>query len=218
MSAEERGNRIIAAQIEYYRARAPEYNETFGGAHDPALVAALEAWAPRGTVVELACGTGAWTESLVRQPVTSILAVDASPEMLELHARRIRDPRVTRAVADLFHWTPPRTFDVVTFAFWISHVPPARFAAFWRTVAGSLREGGRVLFVDQDVRGAGEEGPSDDPDYPTVERPLLDGRRHTAIKVYHDPADLQAQLEALGWRARVEPAGDGYLIGEASLP
>ncbi|MGH2429459.1 MAG: class I SAM-dependent methyltransferase [Candidatus Limnocylindria bacterium] len=212
---DDQGDRIIAAQIEYYRARAPEYDETFRGAHDRSLVAALDAFAPRGDVLELACGTGAWTESLVRHPVDSVLAVDASPEMLEFHARRIRDPRVTRVVADLFGWVPPRRFDVVTFAFWISHVPPARLASFWGTVAEALADGGRVLFVDQDTRGAGWEDPSHDPDYPTVQRPLLDGRRHTAIKVYHDPADLQARLEALGWDARVKPAGDGYLIGAA---
>lgn len=71
-----RGRRIIAEQIAYYRARASEYDETFRGGHDPELIAALDAAAPRGRVLELACGTGAWTQSLVRHPVESILAVD----------------------------------------------------------------------------------------------------------------------------------------------
>ena len=212
----EAGERAIADQIAYYRARAPEYDEEFAAAHDPALVAALDDAAPRGRVLELACGTGAWTESLVTHPVESILAVDAAPEMLELHARRIHDPRVVRLQADLFRWKPPDRYDFVTFAFWLSHVPPARFEAFWRMVAGALDEGGRAFFVDQDDHGLEFENPSDDADYPTVERQLQSGAKMTAIKIYHRPAELQASLAALGWQSRVEAVPGGLFWGVAT--
>jgi demethylmenaquinone methyltransferase/2-methoxy-6-polyprenyl-1,4-benzoquinol methylase len=209
------GEKAIADQIAYYRARAPEYDEEFQGAHDPALVAALAAARPSGTVLELACGSGAWTESLVTHPVESILAVDAAPEMLALHAGRIRDARVERVVADLFRWTPPRRFDFVTFAFWISHVPPARLAAFWQMVGDAIRPGGRAFFVDQDERGLAYEQPSDDRDYPTVARELRDGRQMTAIKVYHRPADLERALRDLGWEATIQPVPGGLFWAEA---
>ena len=110
-------------------------------------------------MLELACGTGAWTGSLIKHPVESILAVDAAPEMLAIHAERVPDPRITRVVADLFSWQAPRPFDVVTFAFWLSHVPPARFDGFWGLVASALRNGGRVFLVDQDERGLPFEQP-----------------------------------------------------------
>jgi demethylmenaquinone methyltransferase/2-methoxy-6-polyprenyl-1,4-benzoquinol methylase len=209
------GQKAIADQIAYYRARAPEYDEEFQGAHDPALVAALAAAKPAGAVLELACGSGAWTESLVSHPVESILAVDAAPEMLALHTERIRDPRVERKQADLFQWTPPRRFDFVTFAFWISHVPPARFRSFWQTVADAVTSDGRVFFVDQDVRGLAYEQPSDDVDYPTVERELQDGRVMTAIKVYHRPSELQEALRDLGWQATVHAVPGDLFWGEA---
>ena len=211
------GDELLATQIAYYRTRAPEYDETFGGAYDPALTDALDRFAPTGRVLELAAGTGAWTESVVRHPITSLLALDASPEMLELHARRIRDPRVRRRVADLFRWEPDERFDVVTFSFWLSHVPPARFDAFWDRVARALAPDGRVLFVDQDERGLAREQPGGDPDYPTVDRKLLDGRVMTAIKVYHRADALEERLRALGWEATVRPAGDAFLVGEARL-
>ncbi len=209
------GDALIAEQIAYYRARAPEYDETFRGAHDAALVAALDAYAPSGSVLELAAGTGAWTESVLRHPVTRLLALDASPEMLELHARRIEDPRVERRTVDLFSWEPDEAFDVVTFAFWLSHVPPARFAEFWARVERALVPGGGVLFVDQERRGMTFEVPSDDPDYPTVDRALLDGRVMRAIKIYHRPEPLEAMLREIGWEASVRRAGDGFLVGEA---
>ena len=218
MAVEDRGDRAIADQIAYYRARAPEYDEEFKGAHDPALVGALAAARPTGTLLELACGSGAWTESLVTHPVASILAVDAAPEMLALHAERIRDPRVERVQADLFHWSAPRRFDFVTFAFWISHVPPARFAAFWRTVADAVEPDGRVFFVDQDERGLAYEQPSGDADYPTVARELQDGRVMTAIKIYHRIADLEAALRELGWDVTMRPVPGGLFWGEARRP
>ena len=211
----ERGERAIAEQIAYYRARAPEYDEEFAAAHEAALVAALAGAAPRGRVLELACGTGAWTESLVMHPVDSIMAVDAAPEMLALHERRIRDPRVTRQTADLFGWVPSERFDFITFAFWLSHVPPARFEAFWAMLADGLAPAGRVFFVDQDERGLAFEQPSDDPDYPTVARQLQNGRRMTAIKVYHRPEALRAALARLGWDAHVESVPGGLFWAEA---
>ena len=210
-----RGERIIAEQIAYYRARAPEYDEAFRGGHDPELIAALDAAAPRGRVLELACGSGAWTQSLLRHPVESILAVDAAPEMLAIHAARVVDERITRVTADLFTWRPAAQFDFVTFAFWLSHVPPARFVPFWRLVRDATAVGGRVFFVDQDDRGLHFEQPTDDPDFPTVPRPLDDGRTMTAIKVYHRPEDLRESLVQLGWRTRLEQVGNGFFWGEA---
>ena len=171
---------------------------------------------PRGRVLELACGSGAWTESLVTQPIESILAIDAAPEMLELHRQRISDPRVERQQADLFRWQPSATYDFVTFAFWLSHVPPARFDTFWAAVRRAVAPGGRAFFVDQDERGLAFEQPSEDMDYPIVERSLQDGRVMRAIKVYHHPAELQARLRALGWTVHVEAARGGVFWGEAT--
>lgn len=206
----ERGERIISDQIAYYRARAPEYDATFRGGHDPELIAALDAAAPRGTVLELACGTGAWTQTLVRHAVDSILAVDAAPEMLAIHAQGVPDPRITRVTGDIFSWRPDRRFDFVTFAFWLSHVPPARHESFWQVVEGALADRGRVFLVDQDERGLRFEQPTDDPDFPTVARPLLDGRVMSAIKVYHRPAELAETLAGLGWKTRWGRVGHGH--------
>jgi SAM-dependent methyltransferase len=211
------GRRAIDDQIAYYRARASEYDQEFQGAHVPGLVEALDAAAPRGRVLELACGTGAWTQSLVMHPVDSILAVDAAPEMLELHAQRITDARVTRQQADLFSWHAPGTFDFVTFAFWLSHVPPARFEGFWELVRSAAGPGGRVFFVDQDERGLAFEKPTTDDDYPVVRRTLQNGTVMSAIKVYHRPAELAARLRVLGWEITVAAVEEGVFWGEARL-
>src|SRR5580693_304367 len=93
----------LRQQLDYYRARAGEYDQWWlrqgrydrGAAlnaqwfADVALVSsALGAFRPAGRVLELACGTGIWTEQLL--PFASQLtAVDGSPEMLAINAARL---------------------------------------------------------------------------------------------------------------------------------
>ncbi len=58
---------LLAEQIAYYRAIAPEYESlSLPGAGGPEVVRALEAFAPVGDVLEFACGPGMWTEILLR--------------------------------------------------------------------------------------------------------------------------------------------------------
>src|SRR5258708_32301753 len=157
---------LLRQQIAYYRARAGESDEWClrRGRYDrgPELNArwfaevaevrrALAEIAPAGRVLELACGTGLWTQTLA-QTAARVTAVDSSPEALALNRERLRDPRVEYVAADLFAWRPPTTYDMVFFSFWLSHVPPDRFGAFWELVRSCLAPGGRVFFLDS-LRG-----------------------------------------------------------------
>jgi SAM-dependent methyltransferase len=130
---------LLAEQRSYYRAIADEYEEhAIPGARGGELLAALQAFRPTGSVLELACGRGTWTRHLLRH-ATRILALDASPEMLAIASTRLRDERVQFIQADVFSWKPEERYDVVFFGFWLSHVPAERFESFWSLVAGCLR-------------------------------------------------------------------------------
>lgn len=209
---------LLAEQIAYYRARAPEY---FHGAieMDPAestaaredVLAALDAFAPTGDVLELACGPGTWTRELIRY-ADSVTAVDASHEMLALAFRAVAgDSRVRFVEADLFKWEPVDRFNAVFFGFWLSHVPLERFESFWEMVALCLRPGGRVMFVDDAYRTADEliEGP----DSSTVLRRLSDGTPYRAVKVPHAPQELECRLAGLGWRFEVRRTAGPFFWG-----
>ncbi len=154
-------DRQLAEQAGYYRERAGEYEDWWfrRGRYDrgPApnerwfadaveVQRALERFRPEGEVLELACGTGLWTELLASR-AASVTAVDGSPEMLELCRARVNHPRVSYVQADIFEWRPERTYDVCFFGFWLSHVPEERFEVFWQKVKQALRPGGRVFFV-----------------------------------------------------------------------
>ncbi|MGH3348764.1 MAG: class I SAM-dependent methyltransferase [Nocardioides sp.] len=192
---------LLAEQVAYYRAMAPEYLQGMLDLPGCAeLEKALDDFRPTGDVLELACGPGTWTPQLLHH-ATTVTAVDASPEMLSIARERVADDRVRFVLADLFEWRPDRRYDVVFFGFWLSHVPLERFAAFWGLVGDSLVPGGRVFFVDDAHRGPDEliEGAESS----TVRRRLRDGTAFRAVKVPHTTSELEARLIRLGWDIRV---------------
>jgi len=206
--------RGLREQVLYYRRRAAEYDETSAGRDGVAgerFGPWLERLGPSGDALEIACGTGLWTQHLVRS-VRRLTALDSSPEMIELARRRARDADVTFVVADFFRWRPERRFDCAFFGFWLSHVPPERFADFWRLLAMCLEPDGRALFVDEGAERAPREA---DPGGPFVERRLRDGSAYRIVKVFHEPETLGRALAEVGWTAGIEPLEDGFLAGVA---
>lgn len=202
---------LLAEQLAYYRAIAPEYEEHFltePGADE--LHAAVENFGVVGHVLELACGPGVWTGVLL-QRAASLTAVDGSPEMLARCKARFGSDRTRFIQADLFSWKPDRRYDVVFFGSWLSHVPLEQFEEFWELVASCLEPKGRVLFLDDAFRPAEEliEGEAS----ATVQRRLKNGTPFRAVKVPHRAAELQVRLEHLGWNIRVTAVGDDFYWG-----
>lgn len=205
---------LVREQIDYYEARAAEYDRQLeragcyadlAAAEDPQgrdideAQSALDQRAIVGDVLELACGTGWWTRRLARW-ATSVTAIDASQAMLNINRRRVTSPNVTYIAADLFTWVPDRTYDVIFFAFWLSHVPASRFEHFWRMVDAALAPSGWVFFVDEHAASATREqedwaGGRDG----VTRRSLADGRSYRIAKTYLEPGDLRRRLAALGW-------------------
>jgi SAM-dependent methyltransferase len=211
MSSSESIDPLLGEQIAYYRASAMEYQVDVDAAR--ALAAALEASQPAGQVLELACGPGVWTELLLRS-ATSVTAIDAAPEMLARAKGRVGVERVRFIQADLFDWRPSQRYDLVFFGFFLSHVPPPRFEAFWSMVAECLAPAGRVFFVDDNARTREEliEGESST----TIRRRLTDGRGFRLVKVAYQPAELEERLKRLGWRIRVRPLFGPFYWGAGS--
>lgn len=207
---------VLAEQLDYYEQRAGEYDDWWlrRGRYDAGPVenarwagelgevaAALEAMDVRGDVLELAPGTGQWSRRLL-PGCASLTLVDGSPAMLA-HNPAASDARTRTVVADLFEWTTDGRFDVVAFGFWLSHVPAERLAGFLARVAGWLRPGGRVFYVDSRPY-ASRVSPalvSTDGDLHT--RRLSDGREFTVVKAFRSREDLQAAFAAAGLTAEV---------------
>jgi demethylmenaquinone methyltransferase/2-methoxy-6-polyprenyl-1,4-benzoquinol methylase len=219
---------LIKQQLEYYRARAGEYDEWFlrEGRYDRGeehrkqwfaevdqVRAALAKEHPGGEVLELACGTGLWTTYLLERS-RRLVAVDASQEVLTINRARTGDQPVEYVKADLFSWTPTEQFDFVFFSFWLSHVPLSRFDDFWEMVQRALGPGGKVFVVDSALTPESTAQDHKQPDRSgVVTRKLNDGRKYEIVKIFHEPAELENRLGDLGWHGVVHSTGQFFYYG-----
>jgi ubiquinone/menaquinone biosynthesis C-methylase UbiE len=195
---------VLQEQIAYYRARAHEYDAAVPFGPPPGLHL-LQEMGPFEQVLELACGTGIWTQALLSIG-REITAVDAAPEMLEINARKVASARVHYQHADLFTWEPDRQYDLVFCAFWLSHVPPDALNAFLATVRRAVRPGGYLVIVDQDIPTQEHRLVAQDDIHAL--RQTSDGRTFTIVKVFYDLATLEDKLTHLGFEVVVHKLGD----------
>jgi SAM-dependent methyltransferase len=215
---------LVAEQVAYYQARAGEYDEWWlrrgRYALPPELErrwfedvaeaeGALREFAPTGRVLELACGTGLWTQHLVGY-AEHVTAVDASPEVIELNRARLAGAPVSYVVADVFEWQPPAaSYDVVAFTYWLSHVPDDRLDAFWSGVRTALRPGGRVFLVDSSPYPASAPQPAGGR---AERRQLNDGRSFSVSKRYWAASELGADLRGRGWEAAARVTANQMIL------
>ena len=209
---------ILREQLAYYRARAHEYDESieqaeeFKGAFALARKLLLGS-GPFEQVLELACGTGIWTQVLL-QISGHVTALDASPEMLAIARQKTGDERVSYKQVDLFQWEPERPYDLVFFANWLSHVPPADLDAFLTRAARAVRTGGYLVILDQStptpedqqIMKEGEDGPI------YAERSLINGAIFTIIKVFYDAAALRETLAARSFEVTVSQLSSEFFF------
>jgi 2-polyprenyl-3-methyl-5-hydroxy-6-metoxy-1,4-benzoquinol methylase len=207
---------VLADQVGYYRRRAGEYDVTAYGdvAVARARIARLVAeMSPTGNVLEIACGTGLWTEALAGLADT-VTAIDTSPEVIEIARARVGSAKVSFEVADVFSWSTSARFDVVFFSAWLSHVPTSRFEHFWGLLRQLLVTGGRVLFIDEHVDVRAKEAYVAGRDE-IVERELRDGEKFRIIKNFVDPERLEDRLRQIGWDSDIRRDGGDWICGDA---
>jgi demethylmenaquinone methyltransferase/2-methoxy-6-polyprenyl-1,4-benzoquinol methylase len=207
---------LLDSQIAYYRQRAREYDVTsYGedlGVARARIAHVLDLLEPWGRVLEIACGTGMWTQELADR-TDLLVGVDAAAEAVVLARERVRVGDAQLLVADVFEWEPAVRFDVVFMAFWLSHVPRSRWDEFFNRVGDWLLPGGRMLIVDEHLGGqSAERFVSTGGDIAI--RTLSDGSEHRLVKVYLDPLRLRAQLGALGWDSE-STVDDGWVAVSA---
>ncbi|MGW4072052.1 class I SAM-dependent methyltransferase [Streptomyces asiaticus] len=208
---------LLAEQRAYYKAGAGQYDRPYAEyAALQDLLAVVDDLPIAGDVLELACGTGQWTSRLAAR-ARSVTAVDAATEVLAIARARTASPSVRFIEADLFEWWPPRRYDTVFFAFWLSHVPPARLPGFWHTVAAALAPGGKAIFIDDGPAAAAYEEVLADQPTPAALRRLDDGSQYRIVKVFHDAQTLTDDLTALGWSVRIRTMA-GNFVGIAEPP
>lgn len=208
---------ILDEQINYYRARAQEYDASIADAKELVELGKplLRALGKFDSILELACGTGIWTKLLL-QMGNKVTILDASPEMLEIARQKLGEEQIIYRQADLFSWEPIQQYDLVFFANWLSHVPPNALAHFLGAVQRSVHNGGQLVIIDQYLPGNSDKQIVKEAIYAT--RPIADGRQFTIVKTFYDLADLQNRLEGLGFEVSINKFTDTFffLVGKRS--
>lgn len=225
---------ILREQLTYYEERAAEYDHWWErrGRYDwgdeintlwrseiAAVRKVFDGLPLDGEVLELAPGTGYWTELLAAK-ASRVTALDGSAAMIDVNRARLGDlaAKVEYRQVDLFDWTPSRRWDGLVFCYWISHVPRGRLRRFFETCRDALRDGGTMFFLDGRPIVASTAVDQTLPDRGTevIVRRLNDGREFRVVKNFYEPGELVETAEAARFSLEVSKTHTFFQFGVGS--
>jgi SAM-dependent methyltransferase len=188
--------------VDYYRRRAAEYEAIYAKPERQADLALLREKIPgklRGArVLEIACGTGYWTQ-LIAGVAAHVVATDAAEEPMRIAQSKTysRNPRFVIADAYALPESLGR-FDAALAVFWWSHIPRQRIADFLASLHRRLEPGARVVLMDNlYVEGSSTAISEIDAQGNTYQlRRLGDGAEVRVLKNFPSEAELRSQLPA----------------------
>ena len=196
---------------DYYARRAPEYERIYQKPERQTDLRALrefvaEEFAGR-RVLELACGTGWWTEVLAGT-ARSVVATDINEEVLALAKSKPLDrAKVHFQRCDAFQLDALNgPFDAGFAAFWWSHLTRADLHRFLRAFHLRLQPGSTVVFLDN-IFVAGSSTPisrCDAEGNAYQLRELDDGSTTEVLKNFPTDDEIEALLEGVADNLMIE--------------
>ncbi|MGB6449144.1 MAG: class I SAM-dependent methyltransferase [Steroidobacteraceae bacterium] len=182
----------------YYAARANEYDQVYAKPECQTDLRAMERWLPPllagRTVLEIACGTGYWTQFI--EPIAKcVVAIDVAAETLRIARERVPDERVRFLIGDAYSIPPDLgSFNAAFAGFWFSHIPTSRQREFFLHLNERLEPGSRVVLLDNlYVEGSSTPLSGQDFDRNTYQlRPLADGSVHRVLKNFPTEQELRS--------------------------
>lgn len=190
-----------AELVAYYRRRAREYEAIYAKPERQADLAVLRERIPSlfadRRVLEVACGTGYWTECIAPR-ATGVVAVDLAEEAMAIARAKAYPPeRVRFETADAYALPAGLGMFGGAFAgFWWSHVPRGRIAEFLASLHARLEPGSAVALLDNRyVEGASTPIAGFDADGNTFQvRRMADGTPVRVMKNFPSEEELRRDL------------------------
>ncbi len=187
---------------DYYGARAREYDRIYLKPERQPDLRKLEAWLPTvfadHSVLEVACGTGYWTQ-FYATAARQVVALDAAPETLTIAQQRVATDKVTWMQGDAYQLPVFTTQFTAAFAgFWWSHIPLDKIDGFLRELHRVLDPGSTIVFLDNRfVPGSSTPLADADAMGNTYQiRHLDDGSTHRVLKNFPTREALIAAVSA----------------------
>jgi len=200
---------IEASMVTYYAERASEYERIYQRPERQTDLEGLRRFVERtfvgADVLEVACGTGYWTQILASS-AASVVATDISEEVLAIaRSKGMNTQKVTFQREDAYAlpvW--PKSFTAGLSAFWWSHIPKSKIRSFLQGFHRVLAPGSRVVFMDNIyVEGSSTPISRVDEHGDTYQsRRLEDGSTHEVRKNFPTESELLGNVE--GWALDVK--------------
>jgi len=189
------------ALADYYAKRAPEYERIYQKPERQADLRTLrqfvaETFSGR-CVLEVACGTGYWTQ-VIAGTARSVIATDINDEVLAIaRAKEIQNAEFQRC--DAFALPIQGDFDAGFAGFWWSHLTRGQLREFLRAFHRKLKPGSIVVFIDN-IFSTGSSTPISrrDAEGNTYQmRRLDDGSTTEVLKNFPTDAEINEVLDGL---------------------
>lgn len=194
----------------YYAKRAGEYEKIYEKPERQAELAWLRERIPRAfdgrTVLEVACGTGYWTQFLATK-ARAVYACDINEPVLEIAREKGLPKSVHFFKADAVTLEGVPTGCNAAFAgFWWSHVKKADIAKFVERLATRLEPGATVVILDNQFHpGSSTPLSRRDEEGNTYQmRKLANGDEFEILKNFPTPDELKAAVEGFAREAHLE--------------
>lgn len=149
-------NNLIEQMNAYYQKRAPLHDKFMGYSTNvkmeellAPIIRHFEEYMTGKDVLEIACGTGNWTQVLAKR-ARSVLATDIKKSVLEIaRTKSYMGGKVIFKVADAYALeTVNGKFNAAFAVDWWSHIPKSMISAFVKGLHRKLHTGARVIFID----------------------------------------------------------------------
>lgn len=189
--------------VDYYRARAPEYEQIYyrdvpeRRKEIDDECAKVRAIAKDKTVLDLVCGTGYWTK-IASASAKTVVATDIAPEMINQAKTKVYNCPVEFVVSDLYHLPfKPHSFDLVMLGFWLSHEPKQNYSVLFDAITAPLKPGGQIWVIDNNPPAEGSQVDStgaDEHGNNLKVRRLDNGNEYVILKNYFSKEELEKIL------------------------
>jgi ubiquinone/menaquinone biosynthesis C-methylase UbiE len=189
--------------VSYYKDRAKEYEKIYSKPErqddlQNASIYLQHVFADKN-VLEIACGTGYWTERIAAS-ASSIFATDVNESVIDVAKRKIiPNQNVSFGVADIYNFNAINKYESLFGGFIMSHIKMQDIDKFLMTINNLVYPRGKIVFMDNNfVEGSNLPITNTDEEGNTFQtRKLEDGSIHLVLKNFHSENFLRLKLNGI---------------------
>ncbi len=197
---------------QYYAERATEYEKIYLQPERKQSLDSLKSWVSATLlnhhVLEVACGTGFWTQAIA-QTALSIVATDVNSEVLDIAQSKLIPRNKVKFIQDdafSLQKAVDTNFTAGFAGFWWSHIRKSEVERFLHRFHSKLLPGSVVVFIDNlyvegnstPISRVDEEGNS------FQERSLENGTIYEVLKNFPNESELKRILEPTAMNIQYE--------------